>query len=294
MNKIIPATSIFILCSCSTEQIKTTDISTPVSMTTTVSKPTYAPKRYLADHPTLGRAVQFRHHTVLNVKKFEDDAANDESVNETHDDSGTQDNFIPRIARYLKQGIASWYGPGFHGKKTANGEIFDMYALTAAHNTLPIPSYAKVTNLENQRSVIVRINDRGPFVGNRLLDLSYAAAKKLDLQEGGVGKVEIKSISSSQALPQLQKSSEKNESNVYLQVGSFGSEKKALKLKNKISSHHLPQPKIRASKYKTATLYKVQMGPIDSSDGADKLYQQLAKIGITDTQIVTESETKQN
>ena len=293
MNKIIPATSLLILCSCSTEQIKTTDISMPTTVTT-ATKQIATPKRYSADHPSLRRSAQFRYHTVLNVNKFQGRAANDESANERNDGEEIQENFIPRIARYLKQGIASWYGPGFHGKKTANGEIFDMYALTAAHNTLPIPSYAQVTNLENQRSVIVRINDRGPFVGNRLLDLSYAAAKKLDLQEDGVGKVEIKAISSSQALPKLQKSAENNESNVYLQVGSFGSEQKALKLKNKISSHHLPQPKIRASKYKTATLYKVQMGPINSSDGADKLYEQLAEIGITDTQIVTETEIKHN
>ncbi len=288
MNKIIPATSLFILCSCSTEQIKTTEISIPASVATaTTGSP--VPKHHLADHPTLGSAAHFRHHTVLNVRKYEDHAANDETVNEAQEESAEQENLIPRIARYLKQGIASWYGPGFHGKKTANGEIFDMYAMTAAHNTLPIPSYAQVTNLENQRSVIVRINDRGPFVGNRLLDLSYAAAKKLDLHEGGIGKVEVKAIATSQALPAAQKTADNQDANVYLQIGSFGSEKKALKLKNKIAAHHLPQPKIRASKYKAATLYKVQMGPIESSVGADKLYEQLARIGITETQIVTEA-----
>jgi len=288
MNKIIPATSLLILCSCSTEQIKTSEISIPAH-TTTATTNTTTPKHQLADHPTLGSAAHFRHHTVLNIRKYEAPAANDETVSETQEETTDQETLIPRIARYLKKGIASWYGPGFHGKKTANGEIFDMYAMTAAHNTLPIPSYAQVTNLENQRSVIVRINDRGPFVGNRLMDLSYAAAKKLDMDEGGVGKVEIKAISPGQALPAAQKSAESQEANVYLQIGSFGSQKKALKLKNKIASHHLPQAKIRASKYKAATLYKVQMGPIESSIGANKLYEQLAKIGITDTQIVTEA-----
>lgn len=292
MNKIIPATtSIVILCSCSTQQIKTTDITIPAPVSA-ASKRIPKLKHHLADHPTLGSAAQFRHHTVLNIRKHEDQAAKDQLANEVHADTADKENLIPRIARYLKRGIASWYGPGFHGKKTANGEIFDMYAMTAAHNTLPIPSYAQVTNLDNHRSVIVRINDRGPFVGNRVLDLSYAAAKKLDMHENGLGKVEIKSIASSQALAQVQKSEDKPDATVYLQVGSFGSEKKALKLKNKITSHHLPQPKIKASKYKTATLYNVRMGPIESPNAADTLHDQLAKIGITDTQIV--SETKQN
>jgi rare lipoprotein A len=87
------------------------------------------------------------------------------------------------------QGIASWYGPRFHGKKTANGERFNMYAMTAAHKTLPLSSYAEVTNLKNHRSVIVRINDRGPYHGKRALDLSYAAAKELGIS--GLGSVQI-------------------------------------------------------------------------------------------------------
>ena len=87
------------------------------------------------------------------------------------------------------QAIASWYGPRFHGKRTANGERFNMYAMTAAHKTLPLSSYAEVTNLKNHRSVIVRINDRGPYHGKRALDLSYAAAKELGIT--GTGSVQI-------------------------------------------------------------------------------------------------------
>jgi rare lipoprotein A len=87
------------------------------------------------------------------------------------------------------QSIASWYGPRFHGKKTANGERFNMYAMTAAHKTLPLSSYAEVTNLKNHRSVIVRINDRGPYHGERAMDLSYAAARELGIR--GTGAVQI-------------------------------------------------------------------------------------------------------
>lgn len=104
--------------------------------------------------------------------------------------------------------MVSWYGSRFHGKKTASGQKFDMYAMTAAHKTLPLLSYAKVTNLKNHRSVIVRINDRGSFHGKRDMDLSYAAAKKLDIR--GLGAVEITPLSSNEALSPLTTGSKTN------------------------------------------------------------------------------------
>ena len=270
MNKLILAILMIALYGCSTEQIKTNyaTFQPPVSN----------------DHtPHTAASHQLRHHSILRMN-------NHDEPNEITQ----QENLLPRIARYIKQGIASWYGPGFHGKKTATGEIFDMYAMTAAHKTLPIPSYAQVTNLENHRSIIVRINDRGPFVGNREMDLSYAAAKNLDMEQDGTGAIEIKAISPSQALPQLQQIAATQEQNVYLQVGSFGSVKKAMKLKNKIAANNLPEPDIRSSTYKKSTLYKVQMGPINSTATANQLNEQLAKIGITDTQFVTESKQSQS
>lgn len=99
------------------------------------------------------------------------------------------------------QSTASWYGADFHGKRTANGERFNMYAMTAAHKTLPLSSYAEVTNLKNNRRVIVRINDRGPFHGKRALDLSYAAAKELGIK--GTGSVQIKPLGREQTLAML-------------------------------------------------------------------------------------------
>lgn len=89
------------------------------------------------------------------------------------------------------EGLASWYGNHFQGRRTANGERYDMYALTAAHNSLPLSSYAEVTNLRNQRTVIVRINDRGPYSGNRVMDLSYAAAKELGIHKSGTASIKI-------------------------------------------------------------------------------------------------------
>jgi len=94
--------------------------------------------------------------------------------------------------QYDQVGIASWYGPGFHGKRTANGEIYDMYAMTAAHKTLPFNTIVKVVDLDTGRWVIVRINDRGPFVPGRIIDLSYAAAKELGIVEKGIARVGLK------------------------------------------------------------------------------------------------------
>ncbi len=95
---------------------------------------------------------------------------------------------------HVERGIASWYGPKFHGRKTSSGEPYDMHQMTAAHKTLPLPTYALVKNLENGRSAIVKVNDRGPFVGDRIIDLSYAAAKKLGVDQKGTARVEVVSI----------------------------------------------------------------------------------------------------
>ena len=258
MNKIILVTLILTLFGCSTEQIK--------NASTSYSSPT--------------ESSTVRQHATLSVN--------------IQDEKNAEDTLLPRISRYLKQGIASWYGPGFHGKKTATGEIFDMYAMTAAHKTLPIPSYAQVTNLINHRSIIVRINDRGPFVGNKEVDLSYAAAKNLDLGEGNSSTIEIKAISPKQALPKIQQLAATQAKQVFLQVGSFGTAKKALELKNKIAASNLPSADIRSSTYKKSTLYKVQIGPIKSTVNANELNQQLTEIGIIDTQFVTESNLSQS
>lgn len=95
---------------------------------------------------------------------------------------------------YRAEGLASWYGPDFHGHPTANGEIYDMHAITAAHPTLPIPSYARVTNLDNGRSIIVRVNDRGPYYGGRVADLSIGAAKALDFYSKGLARVRVEYV----------------------------------------------------------------------------------------------------
>jgi len=107
---------------------------------------------------------------------------------------GVRYTVLPSIAGFRERGVASWYGPGFHEERTSTGEPYDMFGMTAAHKTLPLPAYVRVTNLENGRSVVVRVNDRGPFVGNRIIDLSYTAAAKLDMLRDGTAMVEVAAI----------------------------------------------------------------------------------------------------
>jgi rare lipoprotein A len=102
---------------------------------------------------------------------------------------------------YVERGVASWYGAQFHGLRTATGEPYDMFAMTAAHKTLPLPCYARITNLSNGRSVVVRINDRGPFVANRIIDLSYTAASKLDMIRNGTAFVQVETLSPATSQP---------------------------------------------------------------------------------------------
>ena len=116
------------------------------------------------------------------------------SANLTYKVAGKRYYPLKKVSEFSQTGNASWYGPGFHGRKTSNGERFDMNTMTAAHPTLPIPSYARVTNLKNGKQVIVRINDRGPFHGNRVLDVSKAAAQKLGFVHTGTAKVKVEQV----------------------------------------------------------------------------------------------------
>jgi rare lipoprotein A len=120
-----------------------------------------------------------------------------------YDVLGKRYHVLPTSAGYRARGIASWYGPDFHGLATSSGEPYDMYAMTAAHTTLPLPTWVEVTNLENGKSVIVKVNDRGPFVDNRLIDLSYAAATRLDIVRNGTARVEVRAVATPYDQPVL-------------------------------------------------------------------------------------------
>jgi len=169
----------------------------------------------------------------------------------------------------VQKGLASWYGPDFHGKLTSSREIYNMHALTAAHKTLPFGAYVRVTNLNNGKSVVVRINDRGPFIKGRVIDLSYAAAKKLGMDITGVAPVKIKV---------LKKYSPKKSSQKFsIQVGSFISKKNAKVLKKKLQKNHR---NVYISKLRTSsdTYYRVRI-KARSVKSAEKIAEKLMKQG---------------
>ncbi|MBT5436339.1 MAG: septal ring lytic transglycosylase RlpA family protein, partial [Methylococcales bacterium] len=171
-----------------------------------------------------------------------------------------------------------------------NGETYDMFAMTAAHKTLPIPSYVKVTNLVNKRFVILRINDRGPFHDNRLIDLSYTAAAKLDILKKGTGFVRIQSINTSKPSTYLPRSSTLSDkkTHVYLQVGAFQHLENAQNLQQQLSHKHLPKSRIVTTSKSHRLLHKLQFGPIVSVNEADRLMQRLSKIGYSALHFITE------
>lgn len=199
-------------------------------------------------------------------------------------------NFRPmtELRSYKKRGVASWYGRRYHGNNTASGEVYDMYAMTAAHPTLPLPSYARVTNLDNGKSVIVRLNDRGPFLSDRLIDLSYTAAYKLGILAGGSGHVEVESIvpEGSPALASAKPSvslpatdSDAVMNMVYLQLGAFGSSDNAHNFLTQIQ-RKLPSLKDAVSITRNKGLYKIHAGPYPDQTvaklAANTISQQLA------------------
>ncbi len=190
---------------------------------------------------------------------------------------------------YQETGIASWYGTKFHGRKTSNGEIYNMYAMTAAHKTLPIPSYVRVTNLKNQRSVVVRVNDRGPFHKNRIIDLSYTAAVKLGIQKTGTGFVEVTALEfdGAEKLTEVWNSTVQQQVGVlYLQIGAFASAVNAQQLQDKLSLGQITNSRIQIVKNQQADLYKVQIGPLNSTQQADMFNKRLALLGIARTQLI--------
>jgi rare lipoprotein A len=205
---------------------------------------------------------------------------------------------------YRERGVASWYGRKFHGRRTSSGEPYDMYAMTAAHKTLPLPSYVRVRNLQNGKSVVVRVNDRGPFLHNRLIDLSYAAAARLDIAAHGTGLVEIEAVGAEPATPVARKpvleiipaaqAASSPAPVMYLQVGAFALWDNAAALRTRLERAEFKPVRIQSAapgengNSATATLHRVRIGPLASVEEGDRLTQQLARAGIPDALIVVE------
>jgi rare lipoprotein A len=211
---------------------------------------------------------------------------------------------------YREIGVASWYGRKFHGRRTALGERYDMYAMTAAHKTLPLPSYVQVRNLKNNRTVVVRVNDRGPFLHKRLIDLSYAAAYKLNILGSGTTEVEvtvitpghkpapsvdnigpgettIRAIEDSAPL-QAQEITATSSASIYLQVGAFGSAQNAEKLRDRLEQANFKPVLVLPYNNNDSQLYRVRIGPLDNIEISETVRHRLADIGFTNTQLINE------
>jgi len=178
---------------------------------------------------------------------------------------------------YRERGTASWYGSKFHGRATANGERYDMYAMTAAHTTLPIPSYVEVTNLLNGRRIVVRINDRGPFKHERIIDLSYVAAAKLDMLKMGTAPVEVRTVGPGDTLPGP---SFAKPATVWIQAGAFADRGNAVRLQRRISDAQVGEVRIEPAEVDGRTFYRVRIGPVDSSEAADRVANLIAGFGL--------------
>jgi len=197
---------------------------------------------------------------------------------------------------YSEQGIASWYGKKFHGRLTSNGERYDMYAMTAAHKTLPLPTNVRVTNVETGKSIIVRVNDRGPFVKNRIIDLSYTAALELDVVANGTAVVKVEALTGTRPQPAqpviagAQEATAPADIAMYLQVGAFGEQGNAQKLADKLTGSGISNVQVHESAGETPKLFRVRIGPLDSVDEYDRLALQVEGMQIGEAHLAVEAE----
>jgi rare lipoprotein A len=193
---------------------------------------------------------------------------------------------------YRERGIASWYGTKFHGRRTSSGEPYDMYAMTAAHKSLPLPTYARVTNLENGRSVVLRVNDRGPFHSNRIIDLSYTAAWKLGILAKGTGYVEVLALDPRSPQPIKVANAAPAPAaapvQLYLQTGSFSVRANAEQMKWRMQSVSGGPVSIEPVQIDGRVTYRVRVGPIANVTKADRLAQQIADLGLETPRIIIE------
>lgn len=195
---------------------------------------------------------------------------------------------------YDRVGVASWYGPGFHGRRTANGEVFDKNRLSAAHPTLPLPSVVRVTNLRNGRAKLLRVNDRGPFVGDRVIDLSEAAARELGFEQHGVAKVRVEFVRLAEARgtpPRPPRRTARattpaacRSGGGFIQVGAFTERVRAERLARELSV--FVSAPVRADPGEDDRFTRVKLGPFDDAGDVAVTLEELRRIGLSTPMVV--------
>ena len=201
---------------------------------------------------------------------------------------------------YNERGIASWYGEKFHGHKTSNGEVFDMYKVSAAHKSLPIPSFLRVTNLDNNRSLVVRVNDRGPFHGDRIVDLSYAAALKLGYADRGTARVQLEAIIPDGVVVDRAAANNNNTlsqqtlrvastGDKYIQVGAFADINSAREMSDKLRAMTNRPVFIRSlDSTNSGVLHRVRIGPVNDTSEIRRITQSVVAANLGSPYTVTE------
>jgi len=199
---------------------------------------------------------------------------------------------------FVQRGIASWYGTKFHGRSTSSGEVYNMHAMTAAHKTLPIPVYVEVKNLDNGRSMVVRVNDRGPFVTGRIIDLSYAAARKLGVDGPGTANVEIRTVGAGRAQPKsvvrtipLAREFEQD-APLFVQMGSFSSHVNATNLVQNLVDANESTAQISSMQTDSGVFYRVRVGPLFDIDEANAIVSRLKGKGFQTARIVVQEDAE--
>lgn len=188
---------------------------------------------------------------------------------------------------FKQKGLASWYGTKFHGNRASSGETYDMYAMTAAHKTLPLPTYVEVKNLKNGRKAIVKVNDRGPFHEGRIIDLSYAAATKLGVVATGTAPVEIRVVGNKQEVVAGVDDQYIDENGkLYVQIAAFNTEANALKLIDDLREKKFHSVRIHVDNNKGKLLYRVRIGPMPTDNVAEKVLAQLKEINLNNAKII--------
>ncbi len=192
---------------------------------------------------------------------------------------------LPSAVGYVEQGVASWYGPDFHGGRTSTGETYDMNAMTGAHPTLPLPAWVRVTNLENGRSVVVRLNDRGPFARGRIIDLSRAAAEQLDMVRAGTARVEVVSLAGAAPPAGAAPAAAARPAAYYAQAGAYGSRENAEALAVRLRDAGIPGVTVTDSSGDGHTLFRVRAGPVATLPDFDALIVRLRAAGARDARL---------
>ena len=208
--------------------------------------------------------------------------------------NGKQYFTLPSARGFTQRGIASWYGQKFHGRRTSSGETYDMYKMTAAHKTLPLPTYVAVRNVSTGDEIVVRVNDRGPFHGDRIIDLSYAAATKLGIARQGTGLVEVRALGPGPttrpaAGTQQVEPARVGQIKLFVQAGAFQAAANAAKLRARLAAAVSRVPvRVRQAISNGRALYRVWLGPVSSVEEATRLSNVLGVLGIEASRIIAE------